>query len=498
VTPSLEQLLLVAALLLFVAVGASKVSGRLGIPSLLLFLAIGMLAGSDGPGGIWFDNAWLAQSLGVVALALILFAGGLETKWGDTAPVLWQALSLATLGVALTALVIAGFAKVVLGFSLLEGLLLGAIVSSTDAAAVFSVLRAQRVALRGRLQPLLELESGSNDPMAVFLTVAFTALLAAPPTSVLSLVPMFAQQMALGAVLGLVIGKAAVGAVNRLRLDSEGLYPVFTLAVAAFSYSVTAYLGGSGFLAIYLVGLVMGNSDFLHKRSLIRFHNGLAWLMQISMFLALGLLVFPSRLPAVAGAGALLALCLVFVARPISVFVSLALAPLGVRQKLLIAWVGLRGAVPIVLATFPLVAGLGGADRYFNVVFFIVIASVLLQGTTLGLVSRWLGLQSPAAPKPVPPLEFAPSSRASSDLLEMVVPRASAVAGAQILNLHLPKSALLVLLTRGENYIIPRGGTILEPGDTVLVLAEREDLPAVRAILEKPADQATTEGAGGR
>lgn len=255
---SIEHLLVGAAVLLFIAVLASKVSVRFGVPSLLLFLAIGMLAGSDGPGGIWFDNAWLAQSLGIVALALILFAGGLETDWSHTAPVLWHALSLATIGVALTAATIAFAAQALLGFSLLQGLLLGAIVSSTDAAAVFSVLRTQRVSLKGKIQPLLELESGSNDPMAVFLTVAFTELLAKPEASVVSLLPMFVQHMALGAALGFGVGKLAVFLINRLRLDSEGLYPVLTLAVGAFSYGATASLGGNGFLAVYLVGAGYG------------------------------------------------------------------------------------------------------------------------------------------------------------------------------------------------------------------------------------------------
>jgi cell volume regulation protein A len=484
---SIEQISIVAAVLLVTAVLASKVSARLGIPSLLVFLLIGMLAGSDGPGGIWFDNAWLAQSMGVIALALILFAGGLETDWSQVRPVLWPAVSMATLGVALTALVMAFAARAVLGFSLLEGLLLGAIVSSTDAAAVFSVLRSQRMALKSNLQPLLELESGSNDPMAVFLTVAFAALLAKPATSFVSVLPMFVQQMAIGAVLGLAVGKLTVVLVNRLRLDSEGLYPVLTLGAAALSYGVTASLGGSGFLAVYLTGMVMGNSDFLHKRSITRFHNGVAWLMQITMFLTLGLLVFPSHLPPVAAAGTLLALSLVFIARPISVFIGLAFSRLGFREKLLVSWVGLRGAVPIILATFPLMLGLKGAELYFNVVFFIVITSVLLQGTSIPLVARWLGLQSPAPTRPAPALEFVPAKKASSDLVEVVIPAHSANAGRQIMDLHLPKSALVVLLTRNENYVVPKGSTAIEPGDSLLVLAERSDIPAVREIIERGA-----------
>jgi potassium/hydrogen antiporter len=481
--PSFESILLGSATLLLVGVAASKISARLGVPALLLFLGLGMLAGSDGIGGIWFDDAGLAQSLGSVALALILFAGGLATEWDRVAPVLWRAVSLATIGVALTAALIAAPAIYVLGVTPVEALLLGAIVSSTDAAAVFAVLRGQRLALKGRLQPLLEFESGSNDPMAVFLTVAFTQLLSQPETGALAILPLFLKQMAFGTILGAAFGYIAPRLINRLQLGAEGLYPVLTLAIALTAFSATAVVGGSGFLAVYIAGIVMGNSDFVHKRSLTRFHDGLAWLMQITMFLVLGLLVFPSQLPNVAGRASLMALILVFVARPVSVFVSLAFARLGWRHKLLVSWVGLRGAVPIILATFPLVAGLPRAELYFNLVFFVVLISVLLQGTTIAPVARMLRLQSSVPPRAPSPLEFIPAGRARSEMIELLIPEGSPVVGKQVLQLELPKSALMVLIGRGDDYIAPRGSTVMRAGDVALILVDRNDIPAVRARL---------------
>jgi cell volume regulation protein A len=329
----------------------------------------------------------------------------------------------------------------------------------------------------------LELESGSNDPMAVFLTLAVIRLLAQPADSVLDLVPMLLLQMVLGFVLGLAMGKAAILLLNRLQLETEGLYPVLTLAWALLTYGFSSFLGANGFLAVYLAGIVLGNADFIHKRSLIRFHDGLAWLMQITMFLTLGLLVFPSRLVPVLGAGLLISLFLMFIARPVGVFVSLAFARMGLRHKLMVSWVGLRGAVPIVLATFPLVARLPNADLYFNVVFFIVLTSVLFQGTSVSLVARWLGVKAPMATKRMYPLEFVPGTKSRSDLVEMTVSESSPVIGKQIIELQLPKSALIVLLSRNDDFLVPRGSTILQAGDTLLVLLEKGDLNEVRTLI---------------
>ena len=390
-----DEGLLISSVLLLLSILAWKVSNRLGIPALLLFLAIGMLAGSDGPGGIYFDNAFVAQSVGVVALAFILFAGGLDTQWKTVRPALGAALALSTLGVLLTAVVVAIFALFILHFSFLDGLLLGAIISATDAAAVFSVLGARSLKLSGKLLPLLELESGMNDPMAVFLTIGLTSLLTNPQESVFTVIVLFAQQMGVGAICGLLLGCGAILLISRLKLDEEGLYPVLTIALVLFTYGLTATLGGSGFLAVYLVGLLLGNSSVQRVDRLTRFHNGLAWLMQIGMFLVLGLLIFPSRLPAVIVSGLLITGVAVFIARPVSVLIVLLPVKMSLREKLFVSWVGLRGAVPIVLATFPLLAGLHNASFLFDLVFFVVFASVLLQGTSVPLVAKWLGVVMP-------------------------------------------------------------------------------------------------------
>jgi cell volume regulation protein A len=392
--PSIDLLFIVCSGLVILSILTIKLSIRFGIPSLVLFLAIGMLAGSDGPGGIYFDNPALVQSLGVIALVLILFAGGLDTEWGGVRPVLWNGLALSTIGVLLTAVLVGLFVSWVQGFSFLEGLLLGAIVSSTDAAAVFMVLRARKANLPRSLTHLLELESGSNDPMAVVLTIAIIRLLTAPSTSFGDLVVFFVMQMIVGAMLGVAMGEIMRRTLNALELELEGIYPVLSVAMALLTYGLTAFINGSGFLAVYLAGLIMRRRPFPHRQNLLQFHDGLAWLMQITMFLILGLQVFPARLAPIAWAGLLVSLFLIFVARPISVYTALAWSRMSYREQTMVAWVGLRGAVPIVLATFPLLAGIKEADTIFHLVFFIALTSVLLQGPPIPLLTRLLRLDA--------------------------------------------------------------------------------------------------------
>jgi cell volume regulation protein A len=481
---SVDYILLALAVILLVSVVASKVSDRFGVPALILFLAVGMLAGSEGPGGVYFDDPAVAQFLGALALALILFYGGLDTSWRDVRPVLGYGLALATLGVLLTAAAFGLFGHFFLGLSLLEGLLLGSIVSSTDAAAVFSVLRSRNVSLKGQLKPLLELESGSNDPIAALLTVGFVQVLTQPDLSPTGLLLLFGLQMPLGAAMGFAAGKGVVFLVNRLNLGYEGLYPVLTLSLVLLTYSLTNLIGGNGFLAVYLAGIPVGNHDFLHKRSLLRFHDGMAWLMQIAMFLTLGLLVFPSRLVPVIGPGLLAAAWLMLVARPLSVFACLFPTRLSVREKIFLSWVGLRGAVPIVLATFPLLAQAPHADFMFNMVFFVVLTSVLVQGTSIPLLARWLHLDAPLMPQRVFPLEYNPVSGLKSGLQELTIPADSPAAGKSLVALRLPPAFLVVLIARGNEYLVPSGGTTLAAGDTLLVLAERETLAQVKAQID--------------
>jgi cell volume regulation protein A len=339
------------------------------------------------------------------------------------------------------------------------------------------------------LKPLLELESGSNDPMAVFLTLALISLITGASDSPRDLVPMFARQMALGTAIGYGTGKLMVLLVNRLRLEYEGLYPVLTLSLVLLTYSGSAWLGGNGFLAVYLAGLMMGNSEFIHKRSLTRFHDGLAWLMQIAMFLTLGLQVFPNQLVPIAGPGLLLALFLMIVARPLAVFLTLAFTSLNLREKTMVAWVGLRGAVPIILATFPLLAGVPQAGMIFNLVFFIVLTSVLLQGTSIPLAARWLGVDEPWQPRlEASPVWDAPTTL-KSGLLEVGVPDTSPAVGRRLLDLGLPKSAYVVLIARKGRSFVPDGSTVLEAGDSLLVFADQPSAIRLRSMFLGGAQQ---------
>jgi len=462
------MLLLVAGGIVLLSIFASKISERLGIPALLLFLGLGMLAGSDGLGGIHFDNAEVARFVGIVSLVLILYAGGLDTIWGDIRPILTRGVALSTLGVIVTAVALGLFATLILGFSLQEGLLLGAIAASTDAAAVFAILRARGTHLKGKIRSLLEYESGSNDPTAVLLTISLLELVTGTSDSVAGLIVSYFLQMSLGAIVGVVMSSLAVIIINRIQLDHDGLYPVLSLALVALTYGAADLANGSGFLAVYVAGLIMGNRIFIHKRSLIRFHDGLAWLAQISMFVSLGLLVFPSELPSVIGPGLLIAAFLILVARPLSVFVCLAFSGFGLREQLFISWVGLRGAAPIILATFPLVAGIANADLIFNVVFFVVIVSVALQGTTVPFAARWLGVGGPGfTPGPLD-TGVMPQSR----MVEYRVPPESRLVGRQVARAGLPDTARLLLVHRYDSLLTATGGMRLRRDDVLTIVAD--------------------------
>jgi cell volume regulation protein A len=478
----IEYILFGASLLLLLSIIASKVASIIRVPALIIFILVGMVAGSEGPGGIEFDDAWVAQLLGVIALAFIIFSGGLHSSWKSVSPVLWTGVSLSTIGVFLTAILVGLFVHYLLDFSILMALLLGAIVSSTDAAAVFSVMSSSGTKLKGSLKDLLEFESASNDPMAVILTLGFIHLLTNPEASIWSMVLLLIQQMVLGIVIGFIMGKAIVFTVNRLRLNFEGLYPVLTLALVIFTYGLTASIGGSGFLAVYIAGLILGGSDFIHKQSLTRFHDGLAWLMQITMFLILGLLVFPSRLLPIIVSGILISLFLIIIARPIGVFISLPFGKNSLKEKTFISWVGLRGAVPIILATFPLLAGVPKADILFNIVFFIVITSVLIQGTTIPLAAKLLGVNAPETKTKTENVEFEFHYDENSQKIELVIPQNSEAIGKQLVELGLPESAIIILIKREDKSIVPRGGTIIEPQDKLLILAENDDLPKIKSI----------------
>lgn len=491
-----SYLMLISGALIALSVVASKLSDRIGVPALLVFLAIGMIAGSDVLGLVYFDDSRLANAVGTVALAYILFSGGIDTRWIAVRPVVGRGVLLATVGIVLTAVILAAIASFALGFSFQGSLLLASIVSSTDAAAVFSVLRSRGVNLKGRLRPLLELESGSNDPMAVFLTLGILDLLMNPGLAWSSLIARFALQMSLGAGVGVGLGWVLARVLSRVRLDYEGLYPVLSFSLVPLVFGTAAVLGGNGFLAVYVAGIVVGNTNILHRRSLMRFHDGLGWLMQIGMFLTLGLLVFPSRLPAVADIGLFIAAVLIFVARPLAVYACLLGSAFSWRERTLVGWTGLRGAVPIVLATFPLMAGYPESERVFNVVFFVVCLSVLLQGPSLMRVARWLKVDMPVDAKPPYPLEFDRVDGMSGETTEFEILPGSKADGKRVMDLGLPPNVLVLLIRRGREFLVPGGQTSLQARDTLLVLAEREALDSARSLFaEREATSAAREGA---
>lgn len=471
---TIENILLVGSILLFVSIIVGKTSYKFGVPTLLLFLAIGMLAGSDGIGGIHFDNPKIAQFIGVVALNFILFSGGLDTHWSSVKPIVREGLVLSTLGVLLTALSLGAFVWLVTDFTIYESMLLGSIVSSTDAAAVFSILRSKSLALRANLRPTLELESGSNDPMAYVLTIAFLTLVVNQDQGIASIIPLFLRQMIFGAIAGLIFGRVSKFIINRIKLGFEGLYPVLVIALMFITFSATDFMGGNGFLAIYICAVYLGNQDLIAKKSILKMYDGLAWLMQIVLFLTLGLLVFPSQIIPYFGIGMLISLFLIIVARPLSVFISLMFFKMRLRRRFYISWVGLRGAVPIVFATYPLLAGIEKANMIFNIVFFISVTSVLIQGTTLSIVAKWLKVALPEKIKRITDLDKLISDLPKSSLREFEISPDFFAKGKRIVDLNFPKAAFIVMIKRKGEYIRPSGSTKLEEADVLMVLADHQ------------------------
>jgi cell volume regulation protein A len=474
-TLTTENILLIGSILLFISLIAGKTSAKYGVPVLILFITIGMLAGSEGIGKIHFDNPGAAQFIGIIALNFILFSGGLDTDWRTIRPVLWQGISLSTLGVLITAISVGLFVWAISDFTIYEGLLLGSIVSSTDSAAVFSILRSKKLALKGNLRPILELESGSNDPMAYILVIVFTGLVVNQDKSLLGSIPLFIQQLAFGAVMGIVLGRAGKWFINRIRLDYEGLYVVLGIAIMAFSFSATDFIGGNGFLAVYLAAIYLGNQELIHKKKLLKSFDSFAWLMQIVLFLTLGLLVYPSQIVPVIGIGLIISIFLIVIARPLSVFTSLIPFRIRGRSRWFISWVGLRGAVPIVFATYPLIAGIEKAQMIFNIVFFISLTSVLIQGTTLPVVARWLSLTLPEKLKQRTAADMDLFESIKTLLSEVVIPADSPISGKQIVELGFPKTVTISFIRRADKFISANGSTVIEPGDRLYILSENKE-----------------------
>jgi potassium/hydrogen antiporter len=468
---------LVLAAALVVAIGAS----RAGVPSLVAFLGLGMLLGSDGIGGIEFDDPMIARRVGVAGLAAILFEGGLSTSWRRLREIAGAALSLSTIGVLVTTVLTGVTAHALFGLSWLASFLLGAVVSSTDAAAVFATLRFTRI--RRRLARTLEAETGGNDPVAIALTLGLIAWIEHKHTGVGPLSLSILRQLGLGLAVGVALGGAATWAFARLPTSIGTFAPVASVAAASLAFGAADELGGSGFLAVYLVGLAVGSTPSRYRRQLVAFHEGLAFLAQVVMFVVLGLLVFPHRLPSVAGDGLVLAAVLMVVVRPLAVWISTAFSSFTARERALLGWAGLRGAVPIVLGTFVLSSGIAHAGTIFNAVFFVVLVSVIVQGTTFEWAAGKLGVVSAAAPVQAPPIEV--HERGSLDLVDFVVAPDHSIDGAAVRELGLPRTALIAVVSRGGESIPPRGSTIVRAGDRLHVLVPHTHRPDLEDVFAR-------------
>ncbi|MGP4061848.1 potassium/proton antiporter [Halobacillus sp. H74] len=479
-----NQFIMLMALLLIISIIVTKFSSRLGVPSLVLFIAVGMIVGSDGLGFIYFDNPEIAQLVGVIALIVILFEGGMLTKWKDIRPVVVPAITLATAGVVLTTMIVAIAAKFILHIGWVEAMLVGAIVGSTDAAAVFAVLKGKNV--RGKLEATLEAESGTNDPMAVFLTITFIQLLTINEMNVFSLIGSFFWQMGAGVAVGAAIGYLASQSLNRINLDSSGLYPLFALGFAFLSYSSSSLLQASGLLAVYVTAVFIGNAELAYRYSILRFHEGFGWMAQILMFIILGLFVSPVEVftwPVMLD-GLLIALVLIFIARPIATYLSLVGFSFNIKEKMFLSWAGLRGAVPIVLAIFPMLAGLENSPLIFNVVFFTVLTSALVQGASITWMAERFKLVSDKVGNPIHSLELISIGKANVEMIEFDVIEQNVVVGQKLENMELPDRALINAIIRDGDVITPYGQTEIKAGDTLYILVARKNKKEVRKLLE--------------
>lgn len=475
------NILLIGSILLFVSIVVGKTGYRFGVPTLLLFLMVGMAFGSDGL-GIQFHSAKEAQFIGMVALSIILFSGGMDTKFSDIKPVLAQGIVLSTVGVFLTALFaglfiwwLSGMSWTNIHFPLISSLLLAATMSSTDSASVFAILRSQKINLKHNLRPMLELESGSNDPMAYMLTVVLIQLTQSANMGAMGIVGSFMIQFLVGAVAGYLLGKLAILMLNRLNIDNQALYPILLLSFVFFTFSLTDLLGGNGYLAVYIAGIMVGNARIMHRKEINTFMDGLTWLFQIIMFLCLGLLVNPHEMFEVALVALLIGLFMIVVARPLSIFICM--LPFGkkvtLKSRLFVSWVGLRGAVPIIFATYPVVEQVPGADAIFNIVFFITIVSLIIQGTTVSRMANWLGLSMPM-PKTGNEFGVELPEEIDSDLRDLTVTEELLAHGNTLKEMNIPKGTLVMIVKRGDAYLVPNGQLQLELGDKLLLISEKK------------------------
>ena len=477
------RLLLAGGALLVVALLASQLAGRLRVPGLLLVLGLGMALGSDATGLIDFSDYELARDIGIVALALILYEGGLASGWGPIRGVLRPAVGLATVGTLVTALITGAFAALILGLPILEGFLLGAILSCTDGAAVFSILRGST--LRKRLAHALEGEAGMNDPVAILLVLGFIEWIEHPDYGLLDLLQEFVIELVVGGAVGLLVGRGATWAFRNVTLPTAGLYPVASLAAAGLAFGGGQVLHGSGFLAVYLTGLAIGSSSSPAARTVQTFHDGLAWVAQIVLFLSLGLLVFPSELPGVALNGLAITALLLVVARPVGVFVGTFGSRFTLPELTLLSWAGLRGGVPVVLATFPVIEGLDASNSFFNIVFFTVLVSTVLQGTSVEWLAERLGVTTDEEAVPEMLADQETMRRLGAEVVVFPVRDGDACVGKRVRELQMPRSALLNVLVRGDQAIPPRGSSFVHADDRLHILVRQEAALEFRELMQR-------------
>jgi cell volume regulation protein A len=481
---SIEIVLLVVSVLFFLSILAGKASSKYGVPALLLFLAVGMFFGSDGL-GIQFENINAAQNIGTVALCIILFSGGLDTSISEIKPVISQGIILATLGVLLTAIItgiliwwVLGMTMASAGIGFMTSLLIASTMASTDSASVFSILRSKGLRLKHNLRPMLELESGSNDPMAYILVITLISLINSNSEPNYWVVAgELLLQLGIGAAMGIIIGRIGVRIINHIKIGNDSLYPILVFTFCIFIYAATYFANGNGFLAVYVGGLVIGNSKFVHKRSSLNFFDGLAWMFQLIMFLTLGLLVNPHELLPIIVPGLIISLLMIFIARPLTVAICLLpFRKMHVRDKFYVSWVGLRGAVPIIFAIFPLVENVPHARVIFNIVFFCTLVSLVVQGTSLPLIANWLklvDLRQRVMKMRNFDVDF--SNDIKSVTTEIEVSEKMLENGNQLMDMPFPENTLVVMVKRHEKYFVPTGKTVLKDGDKLMIITDNQD-----------------------
>lgn len=477
-----ENILLIGSVLIFSSIIISKTGYRFGIPTLLLFLLVGMLFGSDGL-GLQFNSARDAQFIGMIALSIILFSGGMDTKFQDIKPVLKPGIVLSTVGVLLTTVLtgvfiyfLSGLTHTNIELTMMASLLLAATMSSTDSASVFSLLRSQRMNLKENLRPMLELESGSNDPMAYMLTIVLIQIISSGSELSLAVVGRdLLVQFLIGGIVGYAFGRFAVWLVNRINLSNSSLYPILLLSIVFATFTITDLLKGNGYLAVYIAGVIVGNARLVYRKEINTFMNGLTWLFQIIMFLSLGLLVNPHEMFDIAAVALLIGLFMIVIARPVSVFACLLpFRSISNKARLFVSWVGLRGAVPIIFATYPVIAGIDGSQQLFNIVFFITLLSLVVQGMSISSFARWLHLDLPEEKEGN---EFGVElpDEIDTKLEDMTLTTEMLAGGNRLKDMNIPKGSLVMLVKRGNEFIIPNGQVELHAGDKLLFISENKD-----------------------